>query len=209
MTAIDTTEEVDTTSEDVTTAENVADTEKSPSALRRRLSATRRALSSDRLRGRTLPVVAAVLMVAALTAAVTAYFTVYRDDRAIGTDDGREVVSAANDGTVAILSYSPASLDSDFAKAKSHLTGQFLSYYEEFTAKVVKPAAIDNGITTKATVVRSAVSKLEPDNAEVLAFVNQTTTSKTKPDPEQTSSSVRVSLQRVDGTWLISSFDPV
>ena len=43
----------------------------------------------------------------------------------------------------------------------------------------------------------------------VLVFVNQTTTSKENPDGAFAVSSVKVSLNKVDGTWLISSFDPV
>ncbi|NDZ96026.1 hypothetical protein G3I13_05405 [Streptomyces sp. SID6673] len=160
-------------------------------------------------RRRFVPIAVGVSMVAAVAAAGTAYATVYRDDVATNGDSAREAVAAANDGTVALLSYSPKSLDADLAKGQSHLTGQFLTYYKEFTAKVVKPAATENNVETKAQVVRSAVSKLSADDAEILAFVNQSTTSKTKPDPELTSSSVKIALHRVDGDWLISSFDPV
>ncbi|WAC54060.1 hypothetical protein [Gordonia sp. SL306] len=160
-------------------------------------------------RGRFVPIALGISTIAAVAAASTAYATVYRDDQATNGESAREAVAAANDGTVALLSYSPKSLDADLAKGQSHLTGQFLTYYKEFTAKVVKPAATENNVETKAQVVRSAVSKLSADDAEILAFVNQSTTSKTKPDPELTSSSVKVALHRVDGNWLISSFDPV
>ncbi|MFW0787018.1 hypothetical protein AAFP35_21180 [Gordonia sp. CPCC 206044] len=186
-------------------APETADGEGTRPPLWRRLARSVR----HRLRGRFVPVAVGILMIAALIAAATAYLTMYRGDNATRDGAARDVVGAANDGTVAILSYSPKSLDADFTEAKTHLTGQFLTYYKEFTAKVVKPAATENGVDTKAQVVRSAVSDLSPDNAQVLAFVNQTTRSKTKPEPELTSSSVRISLQKVDGKWLISSFDPV
>ncbi|MFC9978563.1 hypothetical protein [Gordonia sp. NPDC127522] len=158
---------------------------------------------------RTVPAAVAVAMIASVTGAGVAYMELYRPDQA--TDDATRaaVVDAANDGTVALLSYGHKSLNADFAKAREHLTGQFLTYYNEFTEKVVTPAATDNTVNTTAEVVRSAVSDLGENEAHVLAFVNQTTTSKTEPDPELTSSSVRVSLQRVDGNWRISSFDPV
>ena len=51
------------------------------------------------------------------------------------------------------------------------------------------------------------MSELQPNLAVVLVFVNQNTTSKENPDG--VASSVKVSLNKVDGTWLISSFDPV
>ncbi|GAC68180.1 hypothetical protein [Gordonia soli] len=180
-----------------------ADTDDSPSSPRE--GATRR----SRLRRNAIPVGASVVAAAAVAAAITAYSTVHRSDAASPIAGPPDIVSAANDGTVALLSYSPKSLDADFAKAKTHLTGQFLTYYNEFTTKVVTPAATENNVETKAQVVRSAVSKVDGDDAQVLAFVNQSTTSKTKPDAELTSSSVRVSLHRVDGQWRISSFDPV
>jgi len=40
-------------------------------------------------------------------------------------------------------------------------------------------------------------------------FVNQTTTSRERPDASQSASSVMVSLTKVDGRWLISAFDPI
>ncbi|MFD4369423.1 hypothetical protein [Rhodococcus sp. NPDC058521] len=165
----------------------------------------RRVLSNPKF----APIVLATTMTVALVAAGTAYATVYRNDKASSDEANQEIVTSANDGAVAILSYSPTELEADFTKAKTHLTGEFLTYYEEFTTKVVKPAATDNGVDTTAQVVRSAVSKHEDDTAEVLAFVNQTTTSTPKPEPELSSSTVRITLDRVDGRWLISSFDPV
>jgi Mce-associated membrane protein len=40
-------------------------------------------------------------------------------------------------------------------------------------------------------------------------FLNQNTTSRDNPAPVQTASSVKVGLTKVDGSWRISSFDPV
>jgi Mce-associated membrane protein len=118
-------------------------------------------------------------------------------------------IQAASDGTVALLSYSPDSLDRDFSDAKAHLTGDFLSYYNHFTEQIVAPAAKQKGVTTRAVVVQSALSELNPDMAVVLLFINQTTTSTDRPEPALTSSSVLVSLSKVNGAWLISKFDAV
>ena len=91
-------------------------------------------------------------------------------------------LEAAKSGTVALLSYSPDSLDKDFAAAKSNLTGDFLSYYTQFTEQIVTPAAKEKSVKTTASVVRAAVSEIHPDSAMVLVFINQTTTSKENPD---------------------------
>ncbi|MFF0501170.1 twin-arginine translocation pathway signal [Nocardia aobensis] len=149
------------------------------------------------------------LAVASVAAATGVYFTQYRPDQQTDEAAQRAATAAATDGSVAILSYAPDTLDHDLTTAKSFLTGDFLTYYGQFTQQVVAPAAKQKSVKTSAAVVRSAVEQIRPDSAVVLVFINQTTTTSDKPDPSMTSSSVKVSLSHVDGKWLISSFDPV
>jgi Mce-associated membrane protein len=137
------------------------------------------------------------------------FFFVYQPDRATNDAAAESAVKAASDGTVALLSYSPESLDKDFAAAKSKLTGSFLSYYTQFTEQIVTPAAKQKAVKTQAAVVRAAVSEIHPKSAVVLVFINQTTESKDRPDASFINSAVRVTLQKVNDGWLISSFDPV
>jgi len=40
-------------------------------------------------------------------------------------------------------------------------------------------------------------------------YVDQSTTSKDRPDPTEDASSVLVSMTRVNGNWLITKFDPI
>jgi Mce-associated membrane protein len=154
-----------------------------------------------------------ILLAAALIAsagvATWLYINEYRPDQQTDAGAAKVALEAANTGTVALLSYSPESLDKDFAAAKSHLTGDFLSYYTQFTEQIVTPAAQQKSVKTTASVVRSAVSELHPDSAVVLVFINQNTTSKENPDGAFAASSVKVGLKKIDGSWLISSFDPV
>ena len=96
----------------------------------------------------------------------------------------------------------------DFASAKSHLTGDFLAYYDKFTKDIVTPTVQQKHITQTAAVLRAAISELHPDSAVVLVFLNETTASKEKPEPLTTPSSVRVTLTKVNGSWLISKLDP-
>lgn len=161
---------------------------------------------------RRVMVVAGVLVLLLLVSgglAAWLYFTQYRADQQTGKDAAQSAVNAARDGTVALLSYKPETLDQDFAAAKSHLTGDFLNYYNEFTQQIVTPAAKEKSVTTTAQVVRAAVSELHPDSAVVLVFVNQSTTSKDRPEPAMAASSVLVSMTKVSGKWLITKFDPV
>jgi Mce-associated membrane protein len=138
-----------------------------------------------------------------------AYLTQLRPDQQTNAAVAGDTIKAASDGTVALLSYSPDTLDKDFASAKTHLTGDFLNYYTQFTQDIVTPAAKQKSVKTSAAIVRAAVSELKPESASVLVFLNQTTTSKENVDGSFTASSVKVGLTKVNGAWLISSFDPV
>lgn len=151
----------------------------------------------------------ALALVAAAGLAVWTFYFVYQPDRETDAAAADSAIRAASDGTVALLSYSPDSLDKDFAAAKSKLTGSFLSYYTQFTEQIVAPAAKEKAVKTQAAVVRAAVSEIHPDSAVVLVFINQTTESKDRPDASFINSAVRVSMQKVNNGWLISSFDPV
>jgi Mce-associated membrane protein len=137
------------------------------------------------------------------------YVVQYRPDEQTDTAAAQTAINAARDGTVALLSYKPDTLNQDFAAAKSHLTGDFLNYYDQFTKEIVTPAAKEKALTTTAQVVGAAATELQPNSAVVLLFVNQATTSKERPYPAMASSSVLVSLTKVHGTWLITKFQPV
>lgn len=167
------------------------------------------ARAKKRSSGKTLPIVLTLLLVASLALLGGLYWFSYRPDRATDTGAAKSAISAASEGTIAVLSYSPDTLDRDFSSAKSHLTGNFLSYYDQFTQQIVAPAAKQKSVKTSAVVVRAAVAELHPDSAVVLLFVNQSTQSKDRPEPTFTSSSVSVILTKANGKWLISSFNPV
>jgi Mce-associated membrane protein len=159
--------------------------------------------------GRMLSILGAILVVASLSLMGALFYVWFRPDRATDDAAARAAVSAAKDGTIAILSYSPDTLDNDFSTARSHLTGEFLSYYDQFTKQIVAPAAKQKAVKTSAVVLRAGLSDIHPDSAVVLLFVNQSTQSADRPEPTLSSSSVTVTLTKADGKWLISSFNPV
>ena len=110
---------------------------------------------------------------------------------------------------MALLSYSPDTLSRDFSNAKSRLTENYLAYFQQFADQIVGPSAQRGQVTTSATAVKAAVLELHPNTAVVLVFVKQKTASKEKPEPVVTSSSVRVTLTKVNGSWLIEKFTPL
>lgn len=172
----------------------------------RRLPAIRRGARRYLVRWRSI--VATTLVIAAAGVAAGVYFILYRPDQRVGDAAAHRAIQAASDGAVAALSYSYDHLNRDFENAKSHLTGDFLAYYSKFTDEAVAPMAQKGQLTASAKVVRAAISELHPDSAVVLVFVDQTTASVHKKDPEITRSSVLVTLAKVNGSWLIAKFDP-
>lgn len=159
--------------------------------------------------GKILPTLVGLMVVASLALLGGLYYLSYRPDREIDAAAANAATSAARDGTVAVLSYSPDTLDRDISSAKSHLTGDFLTYYDQFTERIVAPAAKQKSVKTSAVVLRAALSEFHRNSATVLLFVNQKIQSKDRPEPTMTSSSVSVTLTKADGKWLISSFTPV
>ena len=117
-------------------------------------------------------------------------------------------VRAASETTVAILSYKPETVDRDLKAAAERLTAGFRQQYTQLVNDVVAPGAKQQHITAVATVPAAASVSATGKHAVVLVFVDQTTTIGNDA-PTQTTSSVRVSLEKIDGRWLISQFDPV
>jgi Mce-associated membrane protein len=153
------------------------------------------------------PILLTTLLVATLGFGAGYFYIVYRPDLQTDKAARHEVVKAASDGAVALLSYSPETLERDFSNAKSRLTESYLTYYQQFADQIVGPAAQRGQVTTTATVIRAAVSEINPNSAVVLVFVKQKTASKEKPQPIVTSTSVRVTLAKVKGSWLIEKFE--
>jgi Mce-associated membrane protein len=119
-----------------------------------------------------------------------------------------EAVGVAKDATVAMLSYQPDTVDKDLGAARDRMTGTFKDSYTQLTHDVVIPGAKQRHISAVATVPAAAAASATANHAVVLVFVNQTVVVGNDA-PTATASSVRVTLDRVGGRWLVSGFDPV
>jgi Mce-associated membrane protein len=119
-----------------------------------------------------------------------------------------ESIRAASDSTIAILSYKPETVDKDLKAAADRLAEPFRQQYTQLVTDVVAPGAKQQHISAVATVPAAASVWATGKQAVVLVFVDQTTTIGADA-PTQSTSSVRVSLDKVDGRWLITQFDPV
>lgn len=167
------------------------------------------AAPKNRFAGKVVPAVWIALVVASVSLLAVLLYTLSRPDREMNESAKQSAMDAAANGAVAVLTYSSGNFDRDVSSARSYLTGDFLSQYDQYIQTAVAPVAKQKSIKTSATVVRKAVSELRPDSAAVLLYINQTTTTADNPAPSSAASSVMVRLTKVDGKWLISSFTPV
>jgi Mce-associated membrane protein len=119
-----------------------------------------------------------------------------------------ESVRVATDSTIALLSYRPDTVQKDLEAARGRLTGTFLDAYTKLTHEVVIPGAKQKQISAVATVPGAASKSASANHAVVLVFVNQTVIVG-QDAPTSSASSVRVTLDKINGHWLISGFDPV
>ncbi len=120
---------------------------------------------------------------------------------------GAEAVQAARESIPVILSYQPATADKDLpAAARDRLTGKFLDSYTQLITTVVIPDAKQKSISASAKVPAAALVSADSGHAVVLAYVDQVLTVGGQAQT-QTKSSARVTMDKVDGRWMISGFD--
>lgn len=163
----------------------------------------------SRVNGRHLALAYGVLPALVILLAMAAGLLKFWDGSARSSEVARiESVQAAKDSTIAMLSYQPDSVEADLAAAQDLLTGDFRDAYIELTNDVVIPGAKEKRISTVASVPGAASVTVTPNHAVVLVFVNQSAIVGSDA-PTDTASSIRVTLDKVDGRWLISGFDPI
>ncbi|WP_238304900.1 MULTISPECIES: hypothetical protein [Mycobacterium] len=194
------TSEADDTDDAETDAETDADEDEGkaskPAKARRRISWSR-------------VVVYGLLPAIALLLAAGAGFLKWQDSTTRQTQLARiESVAAAKESTIALLSYKSESVEKDLESAKNRMTGGFKESYTRLINDVVIPGAKQGHISTTASVPAAASVSATPNHAVVLLYVNQTAVVDKNP-PADSTTCVRVTLDKIDGRWLLSGFDPV
>jgi Mce-associated membrane protein len=119
-----------------------------------------------------------------------------------------ESVRVASEDAVALLSYKAESADKDLNAGRDRLTGEFKEAYTHLIREVVIPGAKEKHISSVAKVNAAASVSATGNHAVVLLFVNQTVTIG-EGVPTDTQPVVKVTLDKVNGRWLVSRLDPV
>jgi Mce-associated membrane protein len=145
--------------------------------------------------------------VALLVALAAGYFTWVDESSNAAALARSESVRVASEDAVAMLSYRAESVDRDLASASERLTGSFKDAYGSLIREVVIPGAKEKHISAVAKVNAAASVSATANHAVVMLFLNQTVTIGDG-IPTDTSPVVRVVLDKVNGRWLVSHFDP-
>jgi Mce-associated membrane protein len=107
-----------------------------------------------------------------------------------------------------MLTYRAGHVDQDLAAASERMTGDFRNEFITLINDVVIPGAKEKRISALATVPAAASVSASANRAEVLVYINQSTTVGDDP-PTATVSSAQVLVQRVGSQWLVAGFNPV
>lgn len=114
----------------------------------------------------------------------------------------RAAQSAAERAVGPILSYNALHLDEDQQAAQSYMTSDYRKQYDQLF-EVIKQNAPDTKTIVKAQVVASGIVRSGEDRVDVLLFVNRPTTNKQNPTPVVYKDQVTVTMEKVDGDWLV------
>lgn len=149
-------------------------------------------------------VLIALGLLAAIAIGLSAYFWSESAEAQAAAQAESRAPAAAERAAQAVLSYNFETLEADKAKAVRLLTDGYRKDYTETFDTLVTKNAEQVKAEVEAQVVASAVTRASPNQADVLLFVNQTTTSTANNgEPKTALNRVTLDMREVDGTWLV------
>jgi Mce-associated membrane protein len=184
-------------------------TEPQPGGPENRPGAGKAAVASERHVDLWRVLVYGLLPSLALLLAIAAALLKWHDSSVRNVDLARaESVRTAKDSATELLSFTPDTIEKDVQIARDRLIGGFRETYVQVTREVLIPNAKEKHVAASATIPAAASVSATENHAVVLVCVDQTVTIGTA-RPNNATSSVRVTLDKIDERWLISGFDPV
>lgn len=126
---------------------------------------------------------------------------------ATATQQERDAAAAAAKAEIPqILSYDYRTLSADLARARADTAGEFSAQFDQLASQLIEPNAPKQQTVTKAVVPAAAAMDSSGDQVTVLVFVQQSTTNKQQPKPQVSAGQLRLTMQKVNGRWLVSQF---
>jgi Mce-associated membrane protein len=115
--------------------------------------------------------------------------------------------AAAERAVVPILSYDAKDIDESKAAAQPYLTGDYRKEYDKLFDGIIAQNAPSTGTVLKAELVRSSVVRANDDRVQVFLLVDQTRTNKQFTEPQIYKNWVTVTMEQVDGDWLVANME--
>lgn len=154
-------------------------------------------------RGWLLPVLAGAL-VAALAGAGFFGWKFWQQHQ---LDQAREAAQRAAVSYAQVLtSVDSNNVDENFKQVLDGATGEFKDMYSKSSVEL-RQLLIENKATAHGVVVESAVQEASTNRAVVLLFVDQSVTNTKLPDPRIDRSRMKMTLEKIDGTWRASKVE--
>lgn len=161
--------------------------------------------------GRVSPVarlvIVAVLVVLIIASGVLAGFKANQASDAQATQSDRQAAAAAAKTEIPqILTYSYKSLSKDLAKGAADTTGQFKGEFNLETQQIIEPQVPKEQLSTQAQARVAVPIDSTGNQVTVLVFLDQSTTSKAQPKAQVQQPQLRVTMQKVNGKWLVENY---
>lgn len=119
-----------------------------------------------------------------------------------GDAAARDAQVAAERAVVPVLSYDYQHLDDDQKAATALMTGSYKDEYDKLFA-VLQDNAPETQTKVTADVIASGIVRASDERVQVLVFVDRPTTNKLSAEPVVYKDQVTLSMQLVDGDWLV------
>lgn len=153
---------------------------------------------------RALRVGAAALLIALVTiSGVEGWFVYQRHLREVAAHDA---MRAAQDFTLKLANIDPNAIDQTFNDVLSGSTGKFNELYTQ-SSEQLRQALIDNAAAAHGTVLDAAVKSATTNKVEVMLFVDQSVRNNKLPQAQIDRSRIVLTMEKVDGRWLVSDID--
>ena len=140
-----------------------------------------------------------------LSLALTGYLWSQPSEAAVA-ESASSARNAAERAVVTVLSYDYETLEEDQEAAHEVITSDYREDYDELFA-VIEENAPSTRTVVDVDVLASSIVRAGEDRTEVLLFVDRPTTNKVTKEPVVYKDQVTVTMQRVDGEWLVDDVE--
>lgn len=121
-------------------------------------------------------------------------------------DAARAAQAAAERAVPPVLSYDAADLEGSRSSAAAYLTASYQKERDQLFEEVIDENAPNTGTTLTTSVVDSSIVRAgDDDRVQVFLFVDQAATNKEQSEPQVTRTWVTMTMERVDGEWLVAA----